>query len=243
MFFGRKEKAQQCDFPILKTDLHSHILPGIDDGSKSIEESLAMLQAMSDLGYQKVITTPHVMADLYRNSSVTIRDKLAILQEAAKNADIPIEIEAGAEYYLDEELIHRLRSDDLLTISDRYVLFETSYSAKPINFEEAIFEMGAKGYKPILAHPERYRYITDPHGMYDRIKELGVFFQIDINSLGGHYGKQAKDLAWYLCEHGMVDFLGSDAHGMRHISFLDEVFKLPYPEGFWSRNEIKNNFL
>ncbi len=226
-----------------KIDMHSHLIPGIDDGSRSMEESLRLLGAMQRLGYEKVITTPHVMADAYKNSTQTIRDGLKAVRAAAQKEGIDMEIGAAAEYYMDEELIARLERDDILAIHGEYLLFETSYVSKPMSFEDVVFEIGAKGYKPILAHPERYRYITDPDKSYKRMKELGIYFQLDINSLGGHYGRQAKKLAEYLVEHGMIDFLGSDVHHRKHVDFLGRVFESPSYQKLWKNNTILNETL
>ncbi|MEA3490836.1 MAG: CpsB/CapC family capsule biosynthesis tyrosine phosphatase [Campylobacterota bacterium] len=242
MFFF-KNKTTKDAVPLLEVDLHSHLIPGIDDGSQNMEESLDILKSMSELGYKKVITTPHVMADTYRNSTETILDGLRSLREEVSKAGVDIEIEVAAEYYLDEELTERLKNDDILTIGDGYLLFETSYVSKPMNFEETVFEIGTKGYKPLLAHPERYRYITDPKEMYSQMRDLGIFFQLDINSLGGHYGKQAFELAKFLTESGMIDFIGSDIHHKKQVSYLKEVFRSKYYLEVWKKSEIKNNFL
>jgi tyrosine-protein phosphatase YwqE len=242
--FSFWKKAEKSDAPVLKTDLHSHLIPGIDDGSQSMEESLAILRAMADLGYKKVITTPHVMVDAYRNSTDTILNGLVLLKEAAASEGIDIELDAAAEYYMDEEFVRRLDANDILTIGDEgYLLFETSYVSKPMNFEEVVFEIGAKGYKPLFAHPERYRYITEPEKMFGRMKEMGVFFQLDINSLGGHYGRQAKKHAELLIEWGMVDFLGTDTHHKKQVAYLAEVFKGKSYRELWEKNEIKNALL
>ncbi len=221
-FFSRKQQVPVSLSP--EIDLHSHLIPGIDDGSKSLDESLEILQGMSALGYKKVITTPHVMADAYQNSTQTILEGLELLQKGVIKAGIEIEIRAAAEYYFDEELVARLDKGDILTIEDEYLLFETSYFSKPLNFEEIIFEIQAKGYKALLAHPERYRYIQDPRYEFEQMKKLGIYFQLDINSLGGHYGREAKRNALLLSDWGMIDFLGSDIHRKKQVDFLKEVF-------------------
>ena len=154
-----------------------------------------------------------------------------------------MKIDAAAEYYMDEELIARLEKEDILTIGGEYLLFETSYVSKPMNFEDVVFEIGAKGYKPLLAHPERYRYVTDPGREYKRMKELGIYFQLDINSLGGHYGRQAKKLAEYLVEEGIIDFLGSDVHHKRHVAYLGRVFESQSYRKLLKNNTILNETL
>jgi len=150
------------DVPSLKVDVHSHLIPGIDDGSQSMEESLLLLQGMKDLGYEKIITTPHIMKDSYCNTPEIIRNGLAELREAAKEKRINIVIEAAAEYYLDDGFLDHLERGDMMTLEGKYILFETSYFAKPLQLEEMIFEISAAGYIPVMAHPERYRYIKDP---------------------------------------------------------------------------------
>ncbi len=239
--FSRKK--QEPILSSLEIDLHSHLIPSIDDGSKSLEESLEILRAMSALGYKKVITTPHVMADAYQNSTQTILEGLQLLQEGVVQAGIEMEIKAAAEYYLDEELYARLDQGDILTIEDEYLLFETSYFSKPLNFEEIVFEMQAKGYKALLAHPERYRYIQDPRYEFGQMKELGIYFQLDINSLGGYYGKEAKKNALLLSEWGMIDFLGSDVHHRKQVDFLKKVFVDPNYLKLLKSNKILNDTL
>jgi len=241
MFLFGKKNIQKV--PILRNDLHSHLIPGIDDGSQSIEDTLEILHMMSNLGYKKIITTPHIMADTYRNSTKCILDGLATLREAIFYANIDIKIDVAAEYYLDELFLERLNNGDILTLGGGYLLFETSYISKPINFEEIIFKMTMKGYKPLLAHPERYRYISHPKKIYSRMKELNIYFQLDINSLGGYYGKDALRLAKLLSRWGMIDFLGSDIHYKKQVLYLESVFKSREYQNIWINNNIKNVFL
>jgi len=229
--------------PVLKVDLHSHFIPGIDDGAQSMEESLSLLRGMEALGYEKVITTPHIMVDVYRNTPKIIKEGLLSLREAAKAEGIQVEIEAAAEYYLDEGFYDHLHSDEVMSINNKYLLFETSYASKPLQLEEMIFEIAAAGYVPLMAHPERYRYVSDPLKEYSRFKELGVLFQLDLNSLGGYYGKDAKKKAEILSEKGMVDFLGSDVHHLKQTRFLDDVFKSENYAKVWENNTILNHTL
>jgi tyrosine-protein phosphatase YwqE len=238
-FFKKKETAGEI--PKLKVDLHSHLIPGIDDGSQSMDESLSLLKGMKALGYEKVITTPHIMLDAYRNTSASIREGLAELKEAASQAGIDIKIEAAAEYYLDDGFLDLLKQGDMMTVQDKYILFETSYISKPLQLEELIFEITAAGYIPIMAHPERYRYIKEPLEEYKRFKDLGVLFQVNLNSFGGHYGKSAKMLADFLSQNGMIDFLGSDVHGRKHITTLSKVFHLDAYREIFAKNIIRND--
>ena len=240
--FFKKQKEKKRG-PVLKVDLHSHFIPGIDDGSQSMEESLSLLKAMETLGYEKVITTPHIMVDVYRNTPKIIKEGLISLRKAAKTEGIGIEIEAAAEYYLDEGFYDHLHSAEVMSIDNKYLLFETSYASKPLQMEEMIFEIAASGYTPLMAHPERYRYVKEPLKEYSRLKELGVLFQLDLNSLGGHYGKDAKRKAEILCKNGMIDFLGSDVHHLKQTRFLDDVFKSENYASVWENNTILNHTL
>ncbi len=240
-FWHKKEPLPQAPTPTV--DLHSHLIPGIDDGSGSMEESLTLLRHMERLGYEKIITTPHVMVDIYRNTSAGIKEGLVALQAAARSEGIKITIEAGAEYYLDEGFYSHLESGEVMAIQGTYVLFETSHIAKPLQLEEMIFEIASQGYTPLLAHPERYRYIQDPQQEYGRLKELGVLFQIDLNSLGGYYGKSAKKRVEFLSREGMVDFVGSDLHSYRHIEELAKVLHSTAYQRLCASNTIRNDAL
>ena len=243
MFSFFSKKREEVVAPALKIDLHSHLIPGIDDGSQSMEESLTLLKGLEALGYEKVITTPHIMLDAYRNTPEIIYSGLASLRKAALKADIKVEIDAAAEYYLDDGFYALLEKGDMLTIKDKYLLFETSYVSKPIQLEEMIFEIGAAGYQPLMAHPERYRYVKNPLKEYSRLKDLGVMFQVNLNSFGGHYGKSAKVLVEFLSEAGMIDFLGSDVHHKKQVKTLSDVFQLDEYREIFAHNTILNDTL
>ncbi len=241
--FFRKKKKENQRGPKLRVDLHSHLIPGIDDGSQSVEESLALLQGLEALGYEKLIMTPHIMSDSYPNSAKTILNGLEILKKEAQNNGISLALDAGAEYYLDECFFDEMQKDDIMAVGGRYVLFESSYISKPLQIEEMIFAIGEAGYEPMMAHPERYRYIKNPEKEYRRFKELGVHFQVNINSFGGHYGKQAEGLANFLNEAGMIDFLGSDVHHRKQVDTLSELFYSDVYHNVFENNTIKNDTL
>ena len=229
----------------LKVDVHSHLIPGIDDGVKEIEESINILRGLEALGYQKAIITPHIMKDTYPNTKVDILLGLERLRNIAQKAEITLQIEAAAEYYIDEGLNELIRSNDFLTLPKSYILFETSYYAKPWNFEETVFQLLALGYKPLLAHPERYRYIDikSMKSEYEKLKSLGVYFQVNLNSLGGHYGNEAKVKAHFLSKAGMIDFLGSDIHGMRQLDTLKRIQQTKAYKTVFKYNKILNDTL
>ena len=240
-FFNRKNK--KLSRYNLEVDVHSHTLPDIDDGSHNIQESIEMLRSFKDAGYKKIICTPHIMVDAYKNSPTKVRQTLALLQKEILENNLDIEVEASAEYYLDDGFLDHLKSGDLLTFGNNYLLFETSYMEKPINMEEFIFEIQSSGYAPVLAHPERYRYIKDIEKEYSRLKDLGVLFQVNLNSLIGGYGKDAKKKAEFLVKNGYVSFLGSDAHSKKHIEGVKKAKNLEIFDLIFQKNNILNSQL
>ena len=241
--FFKKRKEEKREALRLKVDLHSHLIPGIDDGSQSMEESLRLLKGLESLGYEKVITTPHIMLDAYRNTPKRILKGLDFLRASAKKEGITMEIEAAAEYYLDDGFEDLLEKGDILCIEEKYLLFETSYFAKPMQLEEMIFAITSAGYIPLMAHPERYRYVKDPLLEYARFKELGVLFQVNLNSFGGYYGKDAKYKAELLSKKGMIDFLGSDVHHAKQVESLSHIFLLDSYRDIFENNTILNDKL
>ncbi|WP_018476787.1 tyrosine-protein phosphatase [Pontibacter roseus] len=221
--FG-KEEAQVDSLGTIGVDMHSHILPGIDDGAATVEQSLELVRAMKELGYRKLIMTPHIMSDFYRNTPEIIRGQLQVLQQAVQEEGLDMELACAAEHYLDEALLQKLEDgEELLTFGDNYLLFETSFLNEPLNLREAIFRMQSQGYKPVLAHPERYTYF---YGKFDdlvRLREQGVLLQPNLNSLSGYYSPGAKMVVEKLIDAGLVDFLGSDAHSLKHTANLQKV--------------------
>ena len=230
------------DFTSVVTDIHSHLIPGIDDGVKTMEESLELIRQFSDLGFKKLVTTPHVMSDYFKNTSEIILSGAEEVKKAIKEAGISMQFDAAAEYYLDENLIARLKKEPMLTIGDQYLLFEISYINPPDNLFNAIFEISVNGYTPLLAHPERYDYWYNRLDEYKKLKEAGALFQINVNSLAGYYGVAAKRTAEKLIDENMVDFVGSDMHGQRHMNSLYKVVHEKYFHKLMARG-VKNSEL
>jgi protein-tyrosine phosphatase len=229
--------------PIL-VDMHSHLLPGLDDGSESIEESITLIKNFADLGFKKLITTPHIMGDHYKNNKEGISSKLKELQKRAEKENINIQLEAAAEYYLDEFFLSLLNHpSELLTFGKNYILFETSYINEPTHLYEAIFLMQAQGLKPVLAHPERYTYLYSDFNRYKEIYEKGVLFQLNTNSLCGYYSKSAKNIAMKLIKNKMVDFIGSDCHAIRHMEALQKTHKIRIYQKAMELNLLNNTLL
>ncbi|NNC84234.1 MAG: hypothetical protein HKN79_11720 [Flavobacteriales bacterium] len=223
--FGKREKLiEPADISSLKVDIHSHLIPGIDDGAQDMEESLALLRRFEALGFQKVITTPHIMADYYRNTPDIILGGLEKVRAAIKKEGMEIQIEAAAEYYLDDRFEQLLDDEDLLTFgSKRYLLFELPFVAEPLNLNSAIFNMQLKGIKPVLAHPERYGFWSRDLEKYEELHDKGVILQINLNSLGGYYGPEVKKVADHLVEQELIGLVGTDCHRSDHLDALEQV--------------------
>lgn len=197
----------------MQVDIHSHLLPGLDDGVKSIKETIYILKILQKLGYQKVITTPHVMSDHYPNSNNDITNRLREVNEIIDKHQINIKLEAAAEYYLDEILINSItQQEKLLTFGNNYLLFETSFFNKPAFLEEAIFNMNAQGYQPVLAHPERYGYLLNDFELLMKLKNMNLSLQMNLLSLTGFYSREVKNFAKKLLKSNLIDFVGTDCH-------------------------------
>lgn len=225
----RKRKPADFSLPFPFVDIHSHLLPGIDDGVQSLEQSEEIILHFQRLGYKKLITTPHVMSDFYRNSNADILTKLDEVNTHLRQKGIDIVLEAAAEYYFDEVLFKRIETDDpLLTFGKKYLLFETNFMTEPLNLKEFIFLATTKGYKPVLAHPERYIYLQNNFAKAEDIFNRGVLFQLNISSFSGYYSKGAQLTAQKLIDKGYIHFLGSDCHNLQHVQLLEETRRNKY---------------
>jgi protein-tyrosine phosphatase len=242
-FFKKKEDKKPADFNYssVMVDMHSHVLPGIDDGAQTPEESIVLIKKMMELGIKKIIATPHVMIDYYRNDNESIGNALAILKEELNNQNIDIEISTAAEHYFDESFEKRIDDRLVFTMGDNYVLFEISFISQPPNLIQIIQKMLDMGYKPILAHPERYNYMDVEQ--LKRIRMMGCNLQLNTISLTGYYGKPTKALAEELVDNQMVDFISSDMHHPRHAQALEDALKLPYLRKLLFDYPLKNVLL
>jgi protein-tyrosine phosphatase len=217
------------DLSQIGVDMHSHLIPGIDDGAKTLEESVELIRFMHNLGYTKLITTPHIMSDYFRNTPEIIMEGLDTVRAAIKAENIPVEIEAAAEYYIDDGFIQKLEEEKLLTIGkNNYLLVEVSYINPPDNVRDVLFRAQVLGYKPILAHPERYPFWYRTFEEYQAFRDMGVLLQINLNSVSGYYGPDAKRIAEKLIDNNMVDLVGSDLHHMKHAASLERVLYEKY---------------
>ena len=221
--FFRPSKVEP-DLSFIGADMHSHLLAALDDGLKTMEDTINFIRQMHSLGYQKFICTPHIITDLYPNSPATILPRLEEVRNALKEQNIPVQIEAAAEYMVDMDFEDSIRNgDQLLTIGDKNILIEMSYIAPSPNMEQVIFELNMKGLRPIIAHPERYPYCHNNFEKYQRFIDLGAVLQVNLLSLLGYYGKNVKAVAEKLVKQKMIQFAGTDMHHTNHLNALMEL--------------------
>lgn len=210
-----------------QTDVHSHLIPGIDDGVETLQQAITCIRQLADWGIQRIITTPHVNHAFYPNTTATIRAGLAVVQQQVALEQIPVQLDAAAEYMLDEFFMEQLDQHDLLTLgANRYLLVETGLAGRSLNLDDMLFQIQAKGYTPILAHPERYHYFHNDLGGLERLRDQGCLFQLNWMSLTGRYGSGPQQQAKVLLKHKWVDFIGSDMHRPADFPKLQALFSL-----------------
>ena len=229
------------DFSVLKTDIHSHFIPGIDDGSADMGTTISLIKEMQGLGFKKVITTPHVMSDFYKNTSDIILKGLTDIRSELKVQNISMEIEAAAEYYIDYDFEQKIGKEKFLTFGDNYILVELSFMEAPKNLFDIIFKLQLEGYKVVLAHPERYAFFTMDD--YEELVRRGVLLQINWLSIIGYYSPQIEQKTKDLISADMVSFIGSDCHNMNHA----ELYKKCQTKKAWhdlnNSSKLLNNTL
>tara|TARA_Y100000746_G_scaffold61021_1_gene49629 strand:+ start:277 stop:1011 length:735 start_codon:yes stop_codon:yes gene_type:complete len=205
---------EPIDFSVIGVDLHSHLIPGIDDGAKDLVDSVTIIKELINQGFSKIITTPHIMSDLYKNTPETIHSGLEILKRRLANDNIEIDISAAAEYYVDYDFEQRIGNEKFLTFGEKYILIEFSFLESPRNMYDIIFKLQLEGYVVVLAHPARYQYFDLKD--YESLINRGVLFQLNLLSLIGYYSNQVKANAKLLIDNKFVSFVGTDCHNLNH---------------------------
>jgi protein-tyrosine phosphatase len=225
---GTKSK-EALDLSWLGVDMHSHLIPGIDDGVQTMDEAVTIIGRLKKLGIKKIITTPHIMTEFYKNSPETILPGLEDLKSALTAYEVDIEIHAAAEYYMDEVFMQKVESGEkLLTIGGQYVLVETGFMSKPQMLLESFFALELQGYVPIFAHPERYLYLHNDQKLLQNLMQRNVIFQCNLLSFTGYYGKSVKKFAEMLVDEQQVMLLGTDTHNLRYVDALEELTNQKY---------------
>ena len=240
MFTLFKSKPVLKDLiPDSHIDIHSHLLPGIDDGAKTFEDSLRLTQALQSFGISQFITTPHIIQHVWENTHEQIIANKNNTVEQLRKKDINIPFQAAAEYLMDDQFVRLFQNQDLLSLKDNYVLVEMSYINAPIQLYSILFDLRVAGYTPVLAHPERYLFYHKNFSEYEKLKKAGCLFQLNLLAVVGYYGENISKVAESLLQKGMYDFVGTDVHHDNHITAFNQKVKLKDVNGL--KDIIKNN--
>jgi len=223
--FLKKLSRTTTNPPLPQVDMHAHLLPGIDDGAATMEDSLAMIEGMYGLGYRHLIATPHIYQEFYPNTTAIIQEKLQLLRQALTRKGLHIRLDAAAEYFLDDHFDMLLHQDDIMVLPGGYVLIEMSFVAEHPNFRQTLFDLQMKGYKPILAHPERYPYLNQNILALENLVDGGCRLQLNLLSLLGQYGKGPQLAAERLLKHKLISMVGTDVHNIQHVDLLAQLHK------------------
>lgn len=224
-FFKSKPLLKDL-IPDNHVDIHSHLLPGIDDGARTFEDTLRLTKALQGFGISQCITTPHIIQNVWDNSATLIKEKETETISELKKHQITIPFRAAAEYMLDDHFVHLFQSEKLLTLKDNYVLVEMSYINPPIQLYSILFELQLAGYIPVLAHPERYVFYHNNFDEYKKIKKAGCLFQLNTSSVVGYYGEAINKIADKLLQKGLYNFVGSDLHHDNHAATFERKIKV-----------------
>ncbi|MDC6366853.1 MULTISPECIES: tyrosine-protein phosphatase [Flavobacteriaceae] len=218
-----EKKRYLVDYLHGLVDIHNHILPGIDDGAKTADDSLQLLKGFSEFGVKSFFCTPHIMHNYHDNTPESIKQAYNILKAELAQKNTDVKIDYAAEHMIDDNFETLLENNGVLALKKEYLLIEMSYLQPSFNFDFAIEKIAQHSYFPILAHPERYLYFHQKYETYSSLKMQGILFQMNLLSLGEYYGKEVQKVALKLLKDGFIEYVGSDVHNMRHLSALKEV--------------------
>jgi protein-tyrosine phosphatase len=220
MFFFNRSQSNHADFSSVVVDMHSHLIPGVDDGAKDVRDSVQLITGLKELGFQHLITTPHTLQDIHPNTADILTNAHAKLKNELPSG---IKVELSSEYYLDSQFQEQLDKGTILPMPGNRLLVEFSQITRPNDLEEIIFDLGIRGYQIVLAHPERYLFFHNNFAYYQRLKDMDVELQVNALSLTEHYGKHIKVIAEKLIAKEMIDFIGTDLHHSKHLEALKRV--------------------
>ena len=237
----RGKKLDPLDFTVLKTDMHSHLIPLIDDGSQSEKESIQIISELKNLGFSKIITTPHTMSDYYKNTPEIIKNGENQVLEELKRANLEIEFDSASEYYVDYDFRQQIVKNSLLTFGSKYLLIEFPFVDEPKDIDDIIFQLQLSGYNVVLAHPERYLYYNNKD--LKKFSEKGVLLQLNLLSITGYYSDQVRKNAENLIKDDLISFVGTDCHNMNQAIKLRECFTNPLWHQLSQSEKLLNNTL
>ena len=207
-------------------DIHSHLLPGIDDGAKKFEDSLRLTKALQGFGVAQFITTPHIIHHYWENTGHNIKANEEQTRKELNANKVTVPFRAAAEYMMDDYFVTLFQSGQLLTLKDNYVLVEMSYINPPIQLYSILFDLQVAGYIPVLAHPERYGFFHNNFEEYQKLIGAGCLLQLNLLSTVGYYGEGITKIAEKLLQKGMYSFVGSDVHHDNHIASFSQKIKI-----------------
>lgn len=222
MFFFRKISINEF-FPKDFVDIHSHLLPGIDDGARTIDESIDLIRGLEKIGINRLITTPHIYGTVWPNSAAIISEKASLVQKEISDQNISVQLRFAAEYMLDDKFNQLLNQSGILTIKNKYILIEFPNFQKPLHLHEVLFRLNSLGFEPVLAHPERYTYFDNVTDQLRSLREIGCSFQLNLLSLAEHYGLKVYQTSIRLLNEGLIDFVGTDVHKTYHIEAIKRI--------------------
>ena len=240
MFFKRSSKQKYEDFSAIGTDMHSHLVPGVDDGAKDVDDSIQIMKGLLNLGFSKLYTTPHTLQDIHPNTHESLKTAYAMLDGQLPEG---ISLNLSSEYFMDEQFKNQVNDGTVMPLPGNRLLVEFSQISRPHDIEEVFFELGIKGYQIVLAHPERYLFFHRDFKYYSRLKEMGIDLQVNALSLTDHYGKHVRSIAEKLIEKDMIDFIGTDIHHVRHLEGLKRVPQSKYFARLIESGLLRNNEL
>jgi tyrosine-protein phosphatase YwqE len=224
--FFKSKPALKDLIPDNYVDIHSHLLPGIDDGAKTFEDTLELSTGLLDIGFSQFITTPHIYQNVWDNTQEQIKTVATNTQLEFKKKGLSVAFRAAAEYLLNDPFVKLCQAKEIVTLKDNYVLVEISYTNPPIQLYSIIFDLRVAGYTPVLAHPERYVYFHYDFNEYLKLKKAGCYFQLNLLAVAGYYGEGITKIAEKLLQKGLYDFVGSDVHHTNHIAGFNEKIKI-----------------
>lgn len=208
------------------TDIHSHLLFGIDDGAQNQNDTAYLLDSCREFGFARMVTTPHTCSSVWENTRESIENKLQEVYELLPEPAGALQLKAASEYMLDDTFVKLFQEEKLLTLKDNYVLVEMSYINPPIQLFDILFELQVAGYQPVLAHPERYNFYHNNFDAYKKLKKAGCLFQANLLSTVGYYGEHVTKAVEKLFKNDMIDFTGSDIHHKNHVASFSKKIKI-----------------
>jgi len=240
----KRNKSNAENFEWLGADMHSHLVPGIDDGAADMAAAVSLAKGLSQLGFKKAITTPHVLWEMYANTPQIIQTGCAAVKQQLALEKVELELGAAAEYFIDDHFESALAAKEpLLTLKDKLVLVEFSMITAPFDLRDTLFNLQMQNYVPIIAHPERYIYLRNKKVFFDELKESGALFQVNLLSLVGHYGTSVQELAEYLIKKEAYDFAGTDLHNLRQLAVLQKAAASPLLAKLKASQRLQNSLL